>query len=290
MPRTISKTAIFACFIGLMLVCVPLLFAAGNHPGQHHDAAPQQSKGEQHGVNKSNQTSTSTASDTPSGHTMHGQHHQHDTWVAPPPEYANKRSTRWADPEAIVRGEKLFQTYCQVCHGVAGTGTGPAAASLAHAPADLTHHFHHAPGDGDAYLFWRISEGGTVEPFKSMQSAMPAFKTILTEDQRWDVLAYVHTYFHLGLAAWHPEKNGGSPSTNGARSTVAGEGKVIALVPNAQQIVVEHGDIKGFMTAMTMGYKVNHTALLEGLKAGDSIRFTIDTQRKTITTIEKLTP
>jgi hypothetical protein len=32
------------------------------------------------------------------------------------------------------------------------------------------------------YLFWRVSEGGMMEPFKSMKSAMPAFKTILSED------------------------------------------------------------------------------------------------------------
>jgi mono/diheme cytochrome c family protein len=79
---------------------------------------------------------------------------------------------------------RFYHTYCQVCHGAAGTGPGPAAASLSHPPADLTKHFLYEPGDGDAYLFWRVSEGGTVEPFKSMQSAMPAFKTILSEDQR----------------------------------------------------------------------------------------------------------
>jgi Cu/Ag efflux protein CusF len=122
-----------------------------------------------------------------------------------------------------------------------------------------------------------------------MQSAMPAFKTVLSEDQRWDVLAYVHTYFHLGLAKWHPEKNGPRPSEAAGRPTVVGEGKIIAVVPNTQQIVVEHGEIKGFMGAMTMGYKVNPPSLLNnGFKAGDTIRFTIDTQQKAIVKIEKL--
>jgi mono/diheme cytochrome c family protein len=32
-----------------------------------------------------------------------------------------------------------------------------------------------------------------------MKSTMPAFKTVLSEDQRWDVLAYVHTQFHKGF-------------------------------------------------------------------------------------------
>ena len=71
--------------------------------------------------------------------------------------------------------------------------------------------------------------------------------------------------------------------------TVVGEGKVIATVPNANQVVVEHGQIKGFMDAMTMGYPIDPPSLLQGLKAGDKIRFTIDVKRKTIVKIETLT-
>ena len=32
-----------------------------------------------------------------------------------------------------------------------------------------------------------------------MKSAMPAFKNILTEEERWDVLVYVHQNFHRGF-------------------------------------------------------------------------------------------
>jgi Cu/Ag efflux protein CusF len=159
-----------------------------------------------------------------------------------------------------------------VCHGTDGRGTGPGAVGLPHAPADLTHHFHRAPGDGDAYLFWRVSEGGQVEPFRSMQSTMPAFKTVLSEDQRWDVLAYVHVTFHGGFLP----------------KAVTGEGTVIAVVPASEELVVKHGDIKGFMGPMTMGYKVKPPSLLKPLKAGDTVRFTIDTEAKAIVTLEKL--
>ena len=142
--------------------------------------------------------------------TQHDQHgsmeggatHAHKEWVSPPVEYANKKSDRWADIDAIARGKVIYEQTCMSCHGQNGRGTGPLAASLSHPPADLTNHFHKAPGDGDAYLFWRISEGGTVEPFKSMGSAMIPFKHVLNEDERWDTLAYVHAFFHLGLAQW----------------------------------------------------------------------------------------
>jgi Cu/Ag efflux protein CusF len=69
---------------------------------------------------------------------------------------------------------------------------------------------------------------------------------------------------------------------------VVGEGKVIATVPSANQVVVEHGEIKGFMDAMTMGYRVEPSSLLEGLKSGDQVRFTIDVPNKTIVKIEKI--
>jgi Cu/Ag efflux protein CusF len=69
-----------------------------------------------------------------------------------------------------------------------------------------------------------------------------------------------------------------------------GEGHVVAVVPNAQQVVIEHGDIKGLMDAMTMGFRVASPSLLDGLKAGDSIRFTIGAQEKAIVQIEKMDP
>ena len=48
--------------------------------------------------------------------------------------------------------------------------------------------------------------------------------------------------------------------------TVVGEGEVVATVPKASQIVLEHGEIKGFMEAMTMGYRIDPASLLAGLK------------------------
>ena len=74
----------------------------------------------------------------------------------------------------------------------------------------------------------------------------------------------------------------------GASQTVVGEGEVVSTVPKVSQIVLEHGEIKDFMEAMTMGYRIDPPSLLEGLKPGDRVRFTIDVQKRTITQIEKL--
>jgi Cu/Ag efflux protein CusF len=42
------------------------------------------------------------------------------------------------------------------------------------------------------------------------------------------------------------------------------------------------------MDAMTMGFKVNTSSLLKSVKPGDKVRFTIDTEKRSITKIEKL--
>jgi Cu/Ag efflux protein CusF len=81
---------------------------------------------------------------------------------------------------------------------------------------------------------------------------------------------------------------GVSHGAHDAPQTVVADGKVVATVPNVSQIVVEHGEIKGFMDAMTMGYRVDPPSLLEGLQSGDKVRFTIDVPKKAIVKIEKL--
>ena len=85
---------------------------------------------------------------------------------------------------------------------------------------------------------------------------------------------------HSGLSA-HVSPQGNQPS-------VVGEGKVIAVVPESSQLVVDHKEIPGFMGAMTMGYHTEPSSLLGGVKPGDTVRFTIDPQRQTIIQLEKL--
>ncbi|HKZ08272.1 MAG TPA: copper-binding protein [Methylomirabilota bacterium] len=83
----------------------------------------------------------------------------------------------------------------------------------------------------------------------------------------------------------------GPPSSSVSESsprTVVGQGEVVSTVPSSGQIVVDHEEIKGFMSAMTMGYRVDPPSLLASLKEGDRIRFTIDVNRRAIVHIEKM--
>lgn len=61
----------------------------------------------------------------------------------------------------------------------------------------------------------------------------------------------------------------------GAARTYTGEGVVRALLPEIQVVVLSHGEIQGFMPAMTMGFRAGDAALLNGLEVGDVVRFTL---------------
>jgi Cu/Ag efflux protein CusF len=80
----------------------------------------------------------------------------------------------------------------------------------------------------------------------------------------------------------------GEHEAHHGQRTAVGEGKIVATVPGSGQIVLEHGEIKGFMEPMTMGYRVEPPSLMEGVKSGDRVRFTIDVSKKAIVKIEKM--
>ena len=213
-----------------------------------------------------------------------GGHHDHEH-PAVPPAYTNAHIPEhvWTDTKLIAKGKEIYVARCALCHGDKGDGKGPGAANLPLKPADLTDAKMVAEMPGN-FWFWRVSEGGLVEPFKSKASTMPAWKGELSQSDRWAVIAYAHTLSgHLGahVAREHPEL---APKPK----FITAEGVVTALAPKKQQVVLEHGEIKGFMEAMTMGYKVQPASLLDQVQPGDRVRFTIDTEARTITKLEKL--
>lgn len=104
-----------------------------------------------------------------------------------PEEYAGLTNPVPATTESLARGEALYTANCASCHGERGLGNGPAAEGLDPAPAPIA---HTAQMVSDAYLFYRITEGGGDAPFNS---AMPAFEDSLSERERWDVINYVRS-------------------------------------------------------------------------------------------------
>lgn len=102
-----------------------------------------------------------------------------------PAAYKGKKSPyNLNDKAAIDAGEKIYRQSCLTCHGEKGDGKGPAGSALNPPPANYStaeqqEHFEKIQD----HHFWTISEGvaGTT---------MPAFKGLLTEEQRWQVFMY----------------------------------------------------------------------------------------------------
>ena len=91
----------------------------------------------------------------------------------------------------VAAGEHTFSEQCVACHGRYGYGDGPAAASLAVKPADLArqHVGHHTDGT----FFWWIGHG-------KGKDVMPAFGDILDEQQRWELVGFLHAQFDAETA------------------------------------------------------------------------------------------
>jgi mono/diheme cytochrome c family protein len=105
----------------------------------------------------------------------------------PPAEYAGKSNPFGIDEAAVQAGQAIYQRNCTTCHGETGMGDGPVAASLNPKPQPLAANQEQLE---DNYLFWRIREGGLRAPFSSV---MPSWKSILSEQEIWQVISYLRT-------------------------------------------------------------------------------------------------
>lgn len=113
-----------------------------------------------------------------------------------PEDYAGLINPLTADEIDLSAAADIYAANCATCHGDGGMGDGPAAASLDPAPAAIAHTSQML---GDDYLFWRISEGGNMDPFNS---AMPGWEASFDEETRWELVLYMRA---LGAGTVTPQ-------------------------------------------------------------------------------------
>lgn len=82
------------------------------------------------------------------------------------------------DAAAIVAGKTIYDVNCMACHGADGKGMG-----LPNQPDFTSAAWWAAEEDSD--LFMAVTNG--------VGTAMPPWKDLLTEDERWKALAYEHS-------------------------------------------------------------------------------------------------
>ncbi len=98
-----------------------------------------------------------------------------------PTQYAGLKNPLGGD--AASQGAQVFHNNCEMCHGPQGHGDGPAGQALDPKPRNLV---ELQTKVGDDFLFWRIREG-------KPGTSMVAWKGILTDEQIWQVISFIHT-------------------------------------------------------------------------------------------------
>jgi len=106
-----------------------------------------------------------------------------------PEEYLKAENDVGYTTKAIAEGGPLYAAHCSRCHGGTGLGNGALASALTPSPALLAYMVQQ-PIAIDQYLLWSISEGG-----KPFGTAMPSFKTELTQEQIFQIIAYLRAGF-----------------------------------------------------------------------------------------------
>ena len=102
--------------------------------------------------------------------------------------------TSRAEPGDVEQGEQLYFQRCVLCHGDEGDGLGPAAERLNPPPRDFTAGTYKitstvfeeiVPQDEDIFRMVRDGMPGT---------AMPGWADVLSEQDMWDLVAYIKTF------------------------------------------------------------------------------------------------
>ena len=130
------------------------------------------------------------------GHGMMDRHHS-----VVPEDYVGLVNPRVSYEASLARGEEIYQLHCATCHGDFGNGDGPGGVSMDPKPDPIA---HTSQMMSDAYLYWRITEGG-----KPFGTGMISYEAILEPSERWDVINYLRA---LGKGDIHPQRfMGGKP-------------------------------------------------------------------------------
>lgn len=107
-----------------------------------------------------------------------------------PVEYEALTSDWPNSADARSRGKVIYDTLCATCHGAEALGNGPDGGHLMPTPANLTE--DPAVGSDESWWYWRIDQG-VVGDDNTHPTAMPAWRFILDDAQKWYVVYYARS-------------------------------------------------------------------------------------------------
>ena len=166
-----------------------------------------------------------------------------------PPEYADKHMPEgyWNNPDIIEQGKAIFtgveniDVNCASCHGKDGKPVKAGARDFR--KGDFMKLF------SDSQWFWRVSEG--VKGTK-----MKAWKSKLTEDDRWKVIAFESTFglkgqeYSVAEQKWVPAGTAKTAEEVAAERNKAAEGEAApaaegTAAPAAEEAAAPNGEAAG---------------------------------------------
>lgn len=90
-----------------------------------------------------------------------------------------------ATAESVAAGQKLFRTYCRLCHGNDAKGNGPQAPKDTH-PPDLTDDkWDRGSSDGEIYAVIRDGAGPKFD--------MKGYRSKFTDEDMWNLVNYLRS-------------------------------------------------------------------------------------------------
>ena len=102
-----------------------------------------------------------------------------------PPEAKTVTNPLPVDDKLLAAGKATFKSKCSRCHGPGGKGDGPDADPEHADDMNLTNP-ERAVRNPDGVVFYKVWNG-------RQKPKMPTFKTEMTQDEVWAVVAYVQT-------------------------------------------------------------------------------------------------
>lgn len=109
--------------------------------------------------------------------------------AGPAPKAAASSSPVPGRPPDIEAGKAIYNKYCHFCHGPKGLGDGPVGIAISPHPADFVNDTKRM-SKTDHEIFLSITKG-VHRDVGGEEMAMPRWQDILTENDRWDVIAYI---------------------------------------------------------------------------------------------------
>jgi mono/diheme cytochrome c family protein len=124
-------------------------------------------------------------------------------------EYVERNAPKQQNPmqptaENLIAGARSYEANCSYCHGGAARRVSPMSTKFNPPVPQI---INNIPGDPDAHLFWIVKHGIRL-------TGMPAWDRVLSDQQMWQVVAFVKHSANLPPEVQSAWQQAAAPAAN----------------------------------------------------------------------------